>query len=292
MWCIGLLGAGCSTGDINNASPFGDSQTVPDSSGGDSSTGGNLTTGVSANATGPSGSTGDSSDETDSDDPSAGEESSGSSADSTSSGGDATTGMDESSTTSTIECGDGMAEGTEACDGDDLADMTCIDVGDFVGGTLACDAACAFDTSGCMEMAAKPVEVCADIALAIPDNSGAVSSTVTLPEGGTVADATTSVTLNHTFIGDLTIDLGHDGTTVRLYNRECGSQDNLDLDFDDAGGAAIDCDAATSGIATMPTEALSAFDGADAGGVWTFSFQDNAGIDTGTVTQICVTVSF
>jgi hypothetical protein len=57
-------------------------------------------------------------------------------------------------------CGDGVvssALGGEACDGSAFGGRTCSDLdgdglwepGDFDGGTLACDAACALDTSGC-----------------------------------------------------------------------------------------------------------------------------------------------
>jgi len=46
-------------------------------------------------------------------------------------------------------CGDGKIEGEEQCDGDALGEKTCMDVGDFDGGTLLCSDACTFDTSGC-----------------------------------------------------------------------------------------------------------------------------------------------
>ncbi len=44
-------------------------------------------------------------------------------------------------------CGDGLADGEEACDGLDLSGQTCESAG-FLYGTLACDA-CALDTTGC-----------------------------------------------------------------------------------------------------------------------------------------------
>ena len=46
------------------------------------------------------------------------------------------------------DCGDGVQEGEEECDGDDLAGYDCVMLG-FSGGTLACDHTCLFDTSGC-----------------------------------------------------------------------------------------------------------------------------------------------
>jgi alpha-tubulin suppressor-like RCC1 family protein len=45
-------------------------------------------------------------------------------------------------------CGNGRIEAPEACDGPNLGGTQCTDLGYF-GGTLACTAQCAFDTSGC-----------------------------------------------------------------------------------------------------------------------------------------------
>ncbi len=48
-------------------------------------------------------------------------------------------------------CGDGIQVPPEECDEDDLGGMTCVDLGNFTGGVLACDTAtCMFDTSGCI----------------------------------------------------------------------------------------------------------------------------------------------
>jgi len=47
-------------------------------------------------------------------------------------------------------CGNGIVNGAEECDGTNLGGATCTSVpGGFGGGTLACDGACAYDTSGC-----------------------------------------------------------------------------------------------------------------------------------------------
>jgi hypothetical protein len=48
------------------------------------------------------------------------------------------------------ECGDGVIDPDEACDGEDLAGNTCASLGvGFTGGTLACTSACALDTTQC-----------------------------------------------------------------------------------------------------------------------------------------------
>ncbi|HEY1812016.1 MAG TPA: hypothetical protein VGG74_06635 [Kofleriaceae bacterium] len=45
-------------------------------------------------------------------------------------------------------CGNGVALGSEDCDGSDLQSQTCAGLG-FTAGTLACSPTCTFDTSGC-----------------------------------------------------------------------------------------------------------------------------------------------
>ncbi len=287
---MSLLGCGCSAGAIDQGATFGTPNTVPEDDGPGSTGGTVLTTGVTENPPDPSASTDPTDGETSGADPGTSDTDSDTETTAGSSS-ETSAGVSDDSTGALAECGNGVIEDDEACDGDELDDMTCADIGTFVGGVLACDVACAFDTAGCMEPPKAPVEVCETINLAIPDAAGTVSSTVTLPDGGTVADAVVRVALTHTYIGDLTVDVAHGGTTVRVFDRECGTEEDIDLSFDDAG-AALNCAASTSGTATLPAEALSSFDGAAAGGGWTFSFQDNAAADTGAVTEICVSVSF
>lgn len=53
-------------------------------------------------------------------------------------------------TVKTSVCGDGIIEGDEDCEGDDLAGHTCESLG-FLGGELSCDDDCSFDISGCIQ---------------------------------------------------------------------------------------------------------------------------------------------
>lgn len=58
-------------------------------------------------------------------------------------------------------CGNNTWESGESCDGPDLNGRTCFDLG-FVSGTLACDFACDFDTSGCTAAIIDPNNVTPD----------------------------------------------------------------------------------------------------------------------------------
>lgn len=46
-------------------------------------------------------------------------------------------------------CGNGIVEGDEACDGEDLGGQTCAALPEFADGELACDARCRLATGGC-----------------------------------------------------------------------------------------------------------------------------------------------
>jgi hypothetical protein len=53
-------------------------------------------------------------------------------------------------TTNCFQCGNGVREGDEMCDGADLGGQSCQNL-DFTGGVLACTESCTFDTSQCTE---------------------------------------------------------------------------------------------------------------------------------------------
>jgi len=73
-------------------------------------------------------------------------------------------------------CGDGTADGAEICDTSDLRGATCGSIAQgFVGGTLACDGSCAYDTTGCT-LAPPPGDDCANAGV-IPGSGLPVSLT-------------------------------------------------------------------------------------------------------------------
>jgi subtilisin-like proprotein convertase family protein len=129
----------------------------------------------------------------------------------------------------------------------------------------------------------------------IHDNATATSSFVAYGPGA-IGDADIRIgALQHTFLGDLTIRVRHDGVTATLFNAKNDNNDAWnaqDLDnvvFDDqAGGALPEND--TGDPAPSPSAghyrpdvagALAAFDGHPVAGTWTLSVSDGATGDTG-----------
>lgn len=132
-----------------------------------------------------------------------------------------------------------------------------------------------------------------NLSVPIPDVSF-VEVPFVVPDAGAVTDVNVRVRLNHTFDGDLVIDLvGPDGTVVTLANKRGGSGD-------DYGSGATDCsgtptvfdDAAVTPIASgvapfagtfKPDQPLSAFNGKPSAGTWKLRVSDTAALDVGTI---------
>lgn len=116
----------------------------------------------------------------------------------------------------------------------------------------------------------------------IPDNDpNGVSDTINVPDSGNIADVNVNVSIVHTFIGDLTIDVEHAGITVRLWDRQCAGNDDLDIIFDDEGDPVL-CATPTVGR-FQPVQPLDVYDNGDITGDWTIKVVDNAPQDIGTL---------
>ncbi len=105
--------------------------------------------------------------------------------------------------------------------------------------------------------------------IAIPDNeSMGVTSGATI-EGGTgvVGAVSVDLAIGHTYVGDLLIELEHDGITRTVHNREGGSADDIRRTIDVIG-----------------------FEGSDPNGDWTLRVSDNASRDVGTLESWSLTL--
>lgn len=133
-----------------------------------------------------------------------------------------------------------------------------------------------------------------DVPKVIPDNNASgVSSIVTTPGAGPAKSPIVRIgRINHTWVGDLTITLTHDGVMVKLFEELNGGNASLDnivnMTFDDrATVSARDAvfDATVPGYTGTyrPLQSLSAFDGRTLAGPWTLKIVDAGFGDSGTL---------
>eukprot|EP01115_Flamella_aegyptia_P001840 TRINITY_DN13064_c0_g1_i1.p1 TRINITY_DN13064_c0_g1~~TRINITY_DN13064_c0_g1_i1.p1 ORF type:complete len:162 (+),score=25.53 TRINITY_DN13064_c0_g1_i1:17-502(+) len=112
----------------------------------------------------------------------------------------------------------------------------------------------------------------------IPDRSTATSP-IDINDFGTFLNGTVNVNVTHTFVGDLIIELiSPSGTTVELFDQQCGADDNIFTTFSDFG---VDVCQDTS--LSIPDTPLSTFRGENIKGDWILTVTDDAGGDTGTL---------
>jgi subtilisin-like proprotein convertase family protein len=175
---------------------------------------------------------------------------------------------------------------------DILSEEECIAAGgEYQGDDVAC-----FGPGAVVEYSDAP-------GLAIPDGDAAgLSTSIMVPDSFVIGDLDVSLSITHTFLGDLCVTLEHNGVSVDLVQRPggfvagdpchfgspfgCSSDNYAGAILDDEGlGGSIEaaCDAdLTSPPGYTPNNPLSAFDGMDAAGMWTITVSDNAAADTGT----------
>lgn len=152
---------------------------------------------------------------------------------------------------------------------------------DNVCGSSAFTLAFNFTTGTCVSYAST------DVPVAI-SSSGTPTETSTLSIGtsGTITDLNVlNLDIPHTYVSDLTITLtSPQGTVVTLMDGLCGGNDNININFDDAGAAygSIPCPPVGGGT-FQPNEALSAFNGEDPLGTWTLTVSDAFNADGGSI---------
>ncbi len=127
----------------------------------------------------------------------------------------------------------------------------------------------------------------AGLPLAIsPNLPGVYNATlnINVPSNGKIMDINlTNLVIEHTWVGDLTVQLISPlGTTVTVANfGGCGGTDNVSINFDDeAAPGAYPCPPNNAGT-YIPSSLLSAFDGQLVNGTWTLRITDNANFDGG-----------
>lgn len=126
---------------------------------------------------------------------------------------------------------------------------------------------------------------------AIPESASYTTRTITVPStAGTIADVNLSVNFTHAYLSDLQIEvISPQGTTVKLFERSCGTTSNtLSLNYDDLGNA-LSC-SATAVQTVEPFEPLAGFNGQNPTGTWTFRIRDALKGDVGTLNSASITI--
>jgi len=118
-----------------------------------------------------------------------------------------------------------------------------------------------------------------------------VNRTVSVPSSiGSISDVNVSVNVKHEKFSDLTMQIiSPSGTIVTLFNKNCGNTNStLALQFDDSG-TALNCNTTSSQI-VIPSTVLSAFNGENPQGNWTFRVLDDAVGALGTINSASVNI--
>jgi len=108
----------------------------------------------------------------------------------------------------------------------------------------------------------------------------------------TISDVNVNVDITHTYISDLLIAvLSPDGTQVNLFENNCGSENNMNITFDDSG-LVLTCAEPTVGT-FAPNNPLNVLNGETGNGTWIIGVNDRESPDSGTLNswsvEICTT---
>jgi len=111
-----------------------------------------------------------------------------------------------------------------------------------------------------------------------------ITSSLTIPSGGSIADVNVTMNITHSYVSDLTARLtSPSGTEIVLFTEACGSSDNVNATFDDSGSTLI-CGSNPAVTGTiLPNQLLSAFNGETSTGTWTLTVSDAYNQDGGTL---------
>ncbi len=147
-------------------------------------------------------------------------------------------------------------------------------------GTVGNSGIFSFTTSSCILSASTDVPKSISAS-----GTSTITSTITIATAGTVLDLDVRNLIGtHSYMADLSFTLTSPLGTVRtLFAGICTSQDNFDLELDDAATAgAIPCPP-TTGLEYQPTQSLAAFNGESVTGTWTLTIVDGADGDGGSL---------
>lgn len=198
---------------------------------------------------------------------------------------DAESSSSSSSTGVVAECGNGVIEGDEACDGDAIDEICPI------AGDAACNDDCTLDLSACT----NALTICntpAGVIDATTPVDAPLLDTITVAEDFFVTDVNVDIDISHTYTSDLVVNLTGPAATVRdLFRGDCPTGDDVDALYDQEAGVALDCDVVAPAIAgvLLPDDDLTDYIGVSSMGDWVLGAADTfASEDDGVLNEWCV----
>lgn len=138
---------------------------------------------------------------------------------------------------------------------------------------------------------------CSDAVVTVVDN-GSVTTSLNVSDGRSITDLNVSLTANHTWVGDLSFTLTHNGQAVTLVDRPsvpgstygC-SADDIDATLDDEASTSVENTCGSNpalGGSLQPNQSLAAFDGQSVAGTWELTIADAYSADGGALTEWCL----
>jgi len=193
------------------------------------------------------------------------------------------------------------------CQGNDNSCWGTITLEDKIPPTIACQNSTVTCGSSLEPIYIAPISGLASVIKTplspIGPNAGTITTeniNMLIPTGGLVQDVNVTVDLDHTWSGDLKVDLiSPAGTIINLATAICGAADNWDnVTFDDQALIPIAnaCNntpppAILQG-SYIPTQSLATFNGEEAGGTWQLRITDQANGDAGTLNLVKLDVLY
>ncbi|MFZ4543894.1 MAG: proprotein convertase P-domain-containing protein [Saprospiraceae bacterium] len=111
---------------------------------------------------------------------------------------------------------------------------------------------------------------------------------ISLGSNRVVTDMDVVIKLTHSFIGDLQVTLtSPNNKSVDLFKNMCGSNDNMEIRFDDASYQ-FQCGSPSKGYYRLPLNYLSAFNDELVSGDWTLKVSDETPGDNGILQRWCL----
>ncbi len=113
-----------------------------------------------------------------------------------------------------------------------------------------------------------------------------VTADIAVVDQGSIVDLDViDLDVQHSYLGDLEISLQKvSSNNRRLYDRRCGTTNNILASFDDEAGtpeSGFNCNNSTGGQIVRPNQSLTVFDGQSINGTWRLTVRDRANEDGG-----------